>query len=271
MTDVVAVVMSDPGGLNRHGVADALRAYGEELALAASAQVGGAFSGNEAADALVESSPNAFLLGVLFTQGIPAERAWAGPYLLQQRLGHLDLSRLADDPGAIAEAVARPPALHRFVHTLPGWIVAAAVRINAQYQGSADAIWSAGSHVSDVTDRLLAFEGIGEKKAVMAVGILMRHFGVPLEGAECGGVAYDVHVRRVFLRTGLADADTPEAVQTAARGACPDSPATLDLAAWLVGRESCRPRGPRCGTCRLGDVCPRLTGLTVEGVGVKRR
>lgn len=270
MIDAVAVVTSDPGGRERFRVADALRAYGEELAAAASAQVGGAFSGNEAADALLEASPNAFLLGVLFTQGIPAERAWAGPYLLQQRLGHLDLGRLAADPGAVAEAVARPPALHRFVHTLPGWIVAAAARINSQYGGSADSIWPPGSHVSDVTDRLLAFAGIGEKKAVMAVGILMRHFGVLLEGAECGGVAYDVHVRRVFLRTGLVDEDTPEALQIAARSACPDSPATLDLAAWLIGRESCRPNEPRCETCRLGGVCPRLTRLTVEGVGVRR-
>ena len=72
-----------------------------------------------------------------------------------------------------------------------------------------------------MTERLSAFDGIGRKKAVMAVEILMRHFGVPLAGVECGQVAYDVHVRRVFLRTGLADEDTPEAIDAAAARGVP--------------------------------------------------
>ena len=38
------------------------------------------------------------LSGVLFDQGIPAERAWAAPYLLRQRMGHLDPARIARDP-----------------------------------------------------------------------------------------------------------------------------------------------------------------------------
>ncbi|MRS12962.1 MAG: hypothetical protein EG823_07820 [Actinobacteria bacterium] len=248
-----------------------LRLFGEELSGRAAAQVGGHFTDVREANELIERSPEAFLLGVLFTQGIPAERAWAGPYLLSQRLGHLDLERLALEREAVAEAVAFPPALHRFVHTLPGWISAAAARLLAEYGGSAAAIWPAGAHTLDVTERLLAFDGIGEKKAVMAVEILRRHFGVPLEGAECGSVAYDVHVRRVFLRTGLADADTPEAIATAARAACPEVPGVLDLAAWLVGRDWCRPKEPRCDECRLSAACPRLTARTVDGVGVRRR
>lgn len=250
---------------------DALREFGEELQREGAAQVGGRFTDIAEADALIRACPEAFLLGVLFTQGIPAERAWAGPYLLQQRLGHLDIVRLAREPDAVAEALARPPALHRFVRTLPGWIAAAARRLMAEYGGSAGAIWSPGSHVLEVMERLRAFDGIGEKKAAMAVEILRRHFGASLVGAESGTVAYDVHVRRVFLRTGLIDHDTPEAVRAAARAACPESPGTLDLAGWLVGRDWCRPNDPRCEQCRLADVCPRLTGRFAEGVGARRR
>ncbi len=250
--------------------ARALRAFGDELAAAGAAQAGGAFTDLPEADALIKSSPEAFLIGVLFTQGIPAERAWAAPYLLKQRLGDLDLVRLAADEAAVSAAIAGPPALHRFVHTLPGWVSSAARRVLSEYGGSARTIWEPGTHVSEVTCRLRAFNGIGEKKAVMAVEILMRHFGVPLSGAECGSVAYDVHVRRVFLRTGLVDRDTPDAIREAARLACAEAPGTLDLAAWLVGREWCRPHMPRCEECRLAATCPRLVQRIVEGVGVRR-
>ncbi len=251
-------------------VARLLRAYGEELASAGAAQAGGAFTDLPGADALIKRSSEAFLLGILFTQGIPAERAWAAPYLLAQRLGHLDLDRIAREEDAVASAVASPPALHRFVHTLPVWICSAARRVTVEYAGSAARIWEPGSHVLDITQRLMAFDGVGEKKAAMAVEILRRHFGVPMTGAECGSVAYDVHVRRVFLRTGMADEDTPEAIRAAARRACPDAPGTLDLAAWLVGRDWCRPRDPRCDGCRLAPACARLTGRNAEGVGVRR-
>lgn len=258
-------------GTDRFLVASALVAYGVELSAQGAAQVGSGFTGRTGPDSLITSSPEAFLLGVLFTQGIPAERAWAGPCLLRERLGHLDLERLASEPHAVARAVAAPPALHRFVRTVPGWIVSAARRLLERYEGSAARIWPNGAHVLEVSERLLAFDGIGEKKAAMTVEILRRHFGVRLTGIECGTVAYDVHVRRVFMRSGLVDADTPAAVESAARAACPEAPGVLDLAAWLIGRESCRPARPRCEACRIGGMCPRLVDRSVSGVGVRRR
>lgn len=233
--------------------------------------MGGSFTDRPDADAFLRSSQEAFLVGVLFTQGIAAERAWAGPYLLAERLGHFDLERLAREPEATSAAVACPPALHRFVKTLPGWITAAAQRLLEEYDGAAERIWPDGARVEEVVERLRAFEGIGDKKAAMAVSILMRHFGVRLEGVECGRVAYDVHVRRVFLRTGLIETDTPQAVDAAAADVCPESPATLDLAAWLIGRRWCRPSAPACDACRLGRVCLRQVDRSVAGVGARPR
>jgi uncharacterized HhH-GPD family protein len=252
-------------------VAARLVEFGEELAAAGAAQVGGAFTDIPEADALVKSSPVAFLIGVLFTQGIPAERAWAGPWLLSQRLGHLDLQRLAQERAAVDAAVCQPPALHRFKHTVAGWISDMAARLLDCYGGDPARIWAPGSTFAQVSERLAAFPGIGRKKAAMAVELLTRHFGVELAGAEDGTVAYDVHVRRVFLRSGLVVTDTPEAVADAARAACPGSPGTLDLPSWLVGRQWCRPVAPKCDECRLGDVCPRRVDLSVEGVGARRR
>jgi len=261
-------VAEDP---TRGSVGKALLAYGRELETEGAAQVGGSFTGDPAADALIESDANAFLLGVLFTQGIPAERAWSGPYVLRERLGHLELARLAEEPASVRAALQRPPMLHRFKNTVPRWISSAARRVLDEYGGDAANIWAPGSHVLDVTERLSAFDGIGRKKAVMAVEILVRHFGAQLEGRECGQVAYDVQVRRVFLRSGLVESDTPHDIELAAHSICPDAPGTLDLAAWLIGRETCRPKVPLCDECRLGAVCPRRTWLHVEGVGAGRR
>ena len=75
------------------------------------------------ANAFLLENPFAFLLAVLFDQGIPAERAWRAPYDLLQRLGHLDPERIVAEPGAVAAAVAQAPALHRYVNTMPGWFM----------------------------------------------------------------------------------------------------------------------------------------------------
>jgi len=247
-----------------------LVAFGRELESTGAAQVGDGFTGIAAADALLETQSNAFLLGILFTQGIPAERAWAGPWVLRERLGTLDLEYLASHPDAVCEAVQRPPMLHRFKETLPRWITSAAVRLLEEYAGDASNVWPSGSHVVEVTERLVAFDGIGRKKAVMGAEILMRHFGVNLLGRECGQVAYDVQVRRVFLRSAIAEVDSVDAIERAAAEAYPEAPGTLDLAAWLVGRDWCRPKHPLCDECRLGAVCARRTHITPPGVGSRR-
>jgi endonuclease-3 len=233
------------------------------------AQADSGFTTDPSANRLIECSSNAFLLGVLFTQGIAAERAWAGPWLLQQRLGTLDLGYLEDNPEAVREAFQVAPMLHRFKETLPRWVCSAAHRIRTEYGGQASAIWPSGTRVVDVTERLSEFDGVGRKKAVMAVEILSRHFGVDLVGRECGQVAFDVHVRRVFLRSGIVDIDSVDAVEAAAARACPEAPGTLDLATWLVGRDWCRPKQPRCDACRLGRVCARRITLDPRGVGAR--
>ena len=50
---------------------------------------------------------------VLFDQGVPAERAWLAPMLLRQRLGHLDLARIAVEESAVRDAIQAEPKLHR--------------------------------------------------------------------------------------------------------------------------------------------------------------
>lgn len=254
----------------RDAVGRELVRFGRELASEGAAQVGGAFTDVPAADALVKSSPEAFLLAVLFTQGVPAERAWAGPYLLSERLGHLDLSRLATERESVDVAMCARPALHRFKHTMAGWVSDAATRLLECYQGDARNVWAGEPTAVELMERLAAFRGIGRKKAAMAAELLSRTFGVPVRELQGGTVAYDVQVRRVFLRSGMVDRDTRAEIERAAAEAFPEAPGLLDLPTWLVGRQWCHPTRPQCGECRLADVCPRLVERSVEGVGARR-
>lgn len=92
----------------------------------------------------------------------------------------------------------------------------------------------------------------------MAVAILERDLRVPIAHLSGNDIAYDIHIRRVFLRTGLVARDDRDEMIDIARALSPTQPALLDLPAWLVGRQWCRPGTPACTDCPLLDVCPRL-------------
>lgn len=240
----------------RTDVVAALLAYGRSRA---SEQIEGqpSFTPLPEANQLVIDDPFAFLLGVIFDQGIPAERAWRAPYDLRERLGHLDPLRLTGEEKRVHDAIGTVPKLHRFVDTLPGWIVAAAAKVVNEYGGDAAAIWSGSPTATEVFRRLDAFPGIGQKKAAMAVEMLERNLGVPIGDMHDSDIAYDVHVRRVFLRTGLAQRDDLDHMVEVARQAHPDRPGEIDLPAWLVGRQWCHAGIPDCPACELRHVCPK--------------
>jgi len=104
------------------------------------------------ANELVINNLLAFLLAVVFDQGIPAERAWRASYELMQRLGHLDSARMVADPEGVRAAVGQPPVFHRYRAKMPGWLVAAARIVLEYFHGDAARIWSKsrppGNHIS---------------------------------------------------------------------------------------------------------------------------
>ena len=73
--------------------------------------------------------------------------------------------------------------------------------------------------------------------------ILNRDMGVPVDGMVGSDVAVDVHVRRVFLRSRIADRDDRDHMITAARQLHPSRPGALDFPAWDVGRNWCHAGG----------------------------
>jgi endonuclease-3 len=72
-------------------------------------------------------------------------------------------------------------------------------------------------------------------------------------------------VRRVFLRTGIAQYDDMGHMLEVARRFHPERPGVLDEPAWRIGCEYCHAGIPDCGRCPIGDVCPKLIG-TAAGV-----
>lgn len=156
-----------------------------------------------------------------------------------------------------ASAFDRSPALHRFPRVQATWVTRAAQRVVHDHAARADLIWKNGSSAGLVAGTLRMFDGVGQKKAAMAIDLLARRGALSSLSLEDTDVAYDVHVRRVFLRTGLADRDDPLVIGEVARRLAPLHPGGLDLPTWHVGRSWCRADHPFCDACPLAFTCIR--------------
>ena len=135
---------------------------------------------------------------------------------------------------------------------------AAARRVLDHYNGDAGRIWNGNLTARQVYERLDQFQGIGQKKAAMAVEILERDLRVPISAMEGSDVAYDIHIRRVFLRTGLAQRDDLDHIVSVARTLHPKWPGEIDMPAWLIGRQWCHAGTPDCDGCPLSAACPKI-------------
>ena len=154
------------------------------------------------------------------------------------------------------------------MNNVPDWLTQAAQILLDRYHGNAAELWSDTPSAAELRRRLEEFPGIGQKKAAMAVEILARSLGVELKDLSGSDIAYDVHVRRVFLRAGLAQRDDVNHMVAVARALHPERPGALDPPAWDIGRRWCRPVNPDCLACPLNRACPRLIdrGRRVKGI-----
>jgi len=210
------------------------------------------------ANELLKSDPNAFLFAVIFDQGIQAERAWSAPNQLKKRLGHLNIPRIIKEgSNNIVNVCKMKPALHRY-HYMGNWIWLAAKRLKENYNSNASNIWSSSPKALEVIKRLQEFKGIGQKKSNMAALLLYRDLKIPMKNLEGVDIAYDVHVRRVLLRTGLCKKDNIKHMIGTIRRYHPEFPAKLDGPLWHIGRNWCHARKVECRKCVLKVVCPKI-------------
>ena len=122
--------------------------------------------------------------------------------------------------------------------------------------GDADAIWEGVSPL-EVQKRLESVSGVGPGIAHMAIRILRDDWG-KFRGQEREiDVKPDVHVRRVFKRTGLTQTEDARKAVEAVRELNPRFPGELDWPEWDIGINWCRPTNPLCGDCPQTVVCPK--------------
>lgn len=250
--------------LQKQNIKDALIKFGNDLEKQDTSKTK-QFTPNLEADRLIKNNYLAFLFAVILDQGIKAEKAWEKPYFLSQRLGHLDLYKIAAmSDSEIMDIFEQKPKLHRFPKVMAVRIKKACQIILKKYDGKVENIWNDNPRTDDLQRRFDEFVGIGQKKASMATNILARDFCIPVKDKKGIDVLYDIHVRKVFLRSGLVDKDELDLIVEIARELSPDYPGALDLPAWIIGREYCSNNTPQCQACPINQACARLVELLPE-------
>ncbi len=100
--------------------------------------------------------------------------------------------------------------------------------------------------VPDDRQALETLPGVGRKTAGV---VLNEAFGKPT-------IAVDTHIFRVSNRSGLAKGKTPDEVENKLYKVLPDE-YIQHAHHWLIlfGRYVCKARKPKCGQCKVYDLC----------------
>jgi len=103
-----------------------------------------------------------------------------------------------------------------------------------------------GSQVPDNREDLEALPGVGRKTANVVLNTAFRQLAM----------AVDTHIFRVSNRTGIAPGKNVLEVENKLMKFVPRE-FLLDSHHWLIlhGRYVCQARKPRCGSCRIEDLC----------------
>jgi len=219
------------------------------------------FTGVDAVDRQcnnLERHPHLFVLGCVCDLQVKTETAWQIPVRLADLAGSARFSALEALPDRrIRHLLKGPPALHRFPEQVARRIRGALTNLRDSYGGNAARIWTGTPPSAEVVYRFLQFDGVGQKIANMAAGILARQFKIPMSDYSSIDISVDRHVRRVFERLHLVEPGAPsEHLIFRARAIYPRFPGLLDRPAFELGRTWCKERAPLCSTCPLSAVCP---------------
>ncbi len=120
------------------------------------------------ADRLLESDGNALVIGILLDQRIRAEVAFTGPLKMRQRLGHLDMKKIAAmDLERLQEIFRQKPAVHSFANMMAGRVQELAQTLVDEYDGDASNLWNDEADLETVRKRLGKIKGFGPSKVAM--------------------------------------------------------------------------------------------------------
>lgn len=129
------------------------------------------------ADRFLMDDANAALLGMLYDQRVLAEYAFTGPIRLKDRLGHLDMTKLAAmDLDELRELFTEKPAVHRFTNVMADRTHQVAQILVDEYDGNAANMWNDGADFPTIQKRLMKLPGFGKMKA-MKMKYVLHYFG----------------------------------------------------------------------------------------------
>ncbi len=150
-------------------------------------------------------------------------------------------------PSAVALATAAPEDLQLLIQ--PTGFFRAKAR---SLIGMAEAVVARhGGEVPNEMAALVDLPGVGRKTANVVLG---HAFGLP-------GLPVDRHVLRVANRLGLADSESPEAVEAALAAELPPARWTRASDTLILhGRRVCKPR-PLCDRCQVRARCRYFAAL----------
>lgn len=142
------------------------------------------FSGDDAADRLLEKDPLALLIGMVLDQQIPLEKAFRSPLVLKERMGGtLDVRAIAEaDPDELVAIFSEPPALHRFPGSMAKRVQEVCRHLLDEYGGKADRVWKTAADGHELLRRMKAMPGFGDQKAKIFVALLGKRLGAAPEG-----------------------------------------------------------------------------------------
>jgi uncharacterized HhH-GPD family protein len=147
------------------------------------------------ANALLDRSPLAVLIGMTLDQQVPLEKAFTSPYVLSQRLGHEPTAtELATfDADELITIFSTPPALHRFPRAMAVRVQEVCQVIVSRYDGEAGQLWSTATSGADLLKRIKALPGFGTQKAQILVALLGKQYGVQPPGWREAAGHYGEH------------------------------------------------------------------------------
>jgi len=134
------------------------------------------FTDDPEACELLARDPFALLVGLAIDQQVPVQKAFAGPYVLRERVGTLDPRKLAGLD--LEPAFREKPAIHRFPGSMAARVRELASVVAEEYGGDASRIWTEAADADDLRRRIGALPGFGPMKVTALGAILARRLGV---------------------------------------------------------------------------------------------
>jgi len=155
------------------------------------------FTPDDAANDLLAASGTALLIGLCLEQQVRSEKAMVGPFVLRERIGHLDARKIGSMTDAKIESTFRAkPAIHRFPGMMARRVKALCAQIADEYGGDGSRLWERVRSAQEVYRRLRELPGFGEAKAASGVRILGKFGNLPLQGWQ--GFSVDEYLPWVY-------------------------------------------------------------------------